>query len=215
MYFFFVLTEETGTKDEKRIAWTDTYLPCCCLCFLASLELSSRARWRSLSSNDSSLLPLSLAHSGKSPAEWNEFETRLSIRKKYYNITRGERILGARTFRQEWSLGAGGADLQNVLLQVYATLMSLEHVQAQQHVHRLFLENAERRGQVIVPDLYLYHVYTADYALHAYAFGDTGPPRVHQPHNVAPLGASGGHYRRLCTWNYCRTKTEEKKACII
>lgn len=56
--------------------------------------------------------------------------------------------------------------------------MSLEHVQAQQHVHRLLLEDAEGCCQMIVADLYLYHVYTTDYALYPNTFGDAGPPRV-------------------------------------
>lgn len=56
--------------------------------------------------------------------------------------------------------------------------MSLEHIQAQQHVHRLLLENTEGCCQMVIADLYLYHVYTTDYALYSNALGDSGPPCV-------------------------------------
>lgn len=93
------------------------------------------------------------------------------------NTSNGEKK--KRTFCQKRSFSARSPDLQDVLLQVDATLMSFKHVQAQQHVHRLFFKDAEGCCQMIVADLYLYHMYTTDYALYSNTFGDSSPPCVH------------------------------------
>ena len=75
--------------------------------------------------------------------------------------------------------------------------MSLEHVQPQQHVHRLLLQHGKTGGQVILLDLNLNHVNASYDSLHADAFRNTGPPRVDQTHNVATFGTRARHYRGL------------------
>ena len=79
--------------------------------------------------------------------------------------------------------------------------MSFEHVQAQQHVHWLVLENGETSCQIIALDLNLYHVDPADYFLDAHTFRNTRPSCVYQTHNITPFGATTGHNCCLSTLN--------------
>ena len=78
--------------------------------------------------------------------------------------------------------------------------MSLQHVQSEQHVHGLLLQDRERRRQKHVLDLDLAHVNTAQDALRADPLGDAAPARVHQAHNVTALGTGGRHDGGLGAW---------------
>ena len=75
--------------------------------------------------------------------------------------------------------------------------MSLEHVQPQQHVHRLLLQDGEGAREELLLDLDLDHVHAPDDLLRADALGDAREPLVHEALDAAAL--SGGLKERTTT----------------
>lgn len=61
--------------------------------------------------------------------------------------------------------------------------MSFEHVQSQQHVHGLFLEDGEGGGEEIFLYAHLHHMDTADDPLNSDTLGYTRPPSINR-HNI-------------------------------
>lgn len=53
--------------------------------------------------------------------------------------------------------------------------MPFQHIQTEQHIHRLFFKHRERCGEEILFNSHLHHVYTANDALNANTFGNTRP----------------------------------------
>lgn len=80
-----------------------------------------------------------------------------------------------------------------MLEEVYASLVALEHVQAQEEVDVLALHDGEAAGEVHVSDLDLGGVYAAQDGGGAYAAGDAGEALVDETHDAAGFSAAGGH----------------------
>lgn len=75
--------------------------------------------------------------------------------------------------------------------------MPLEHVQAEEHVHRLLTQHRKARGQMVILDLQLDHVNPAQNGLGADALGHAIPARVDQSVDVTAFGAVLAHDCRL------------------
>lgn len=75
--------------------------------------------------------------------------------------------------------------------------MTLEHVQAQQHVHGLLAQHCETRGQMIVLDLQLHHVNATQYGLCAHALCHAIPAGIDQTLHMTTFGAVLAHDCRL------------------
>ena len=93
--------------------------------------------------------------------------------------------LGQLALGEELGLRPRGAEDEDVALEVDLTLVPLQHVQAEEHVHGLLLQDGEGGGEEVVLDLQLGHVDPAQDLLRADALGDARPTLVDQPGDAA------------------------------
>ena len=84
------------------------------------------------------------------------------LRKTFFIVNRpvsGEPGAGGKfVFAEEFGFGSGCSNDEAIVFEIDAALVPLQHVQSQQHIHRLVLQNRERRLQEVVADLNLTQV---------------------------------------------------------